>query len=124
MDKWQALYSFWAGFGVPAYEENSVPDAREVSLPYITYEAAAGGFEADIPASTSVWTRSPSWEQADALADTIHDALGGRAGGGKLVPYDGGAIWITPEDGFSRSMGDPDDDMIKRKVLSVILHYI
>lgn len=30
-----ALYKFYSGFGIPAYEVNSVPDDAE--LPYITY---------------------------------------------------------------------------------------
>lgn len=30
-----ALYKFYSGFGLPAYEVNTVPD--DVTLPYITY---------------------------------------------------------------------------------------
>ena len=36
MDKAQALHSFWSGFGLTAYDENTVPDGAQ--LPYITYE--------------------------------------------------------------------------------------
>ena len=35
----RALQKFWAGFGLPAYSEGSVPDDAE--LPYITYSGNA-----------------------------------------------------------------------------------
>lgn len=123
MDKYQAQYAFWASFGVEAYEANSVPDQDEVQFPYITYEPVSGPFGSDILVSASVWTRSTSWLAADTLAETILARLGGRDGGGVTLTYDGGAIWITPEDSYARPMGDPDDDRIKRKVLSVVLHF-
>ena len=119
MDRWQAQYAFWASYGVPAYEENAVPDLDTVTFPYITYQAVTAGFDGDVMPSVSVWTRSGSWSAADALADMIEADIGG----GKTIPYDGGLIWVTPETPFAQSMGDPDDDLIKRKVLGVILHF-
>ena len=124
-DKWQAQYNFWAGFGIPAYEQNSVPDVDDREYPYITYEAASSGFDEDVPVNASIWTRSDSWEQADGFADAIYDAL---ADGGVIVPYTDtrftrGAIHITAGEPFAESMGDPDDSAIKRKLLNVTLHY-
>ena len=29
MTKAAAIYNFWAGFGIPAYEENSVPSGED-----------------------------------------------------------------------------------------------
>lgn len=114
MDRWQALYAFWSGFGVPAYEENSVPSGvNEPSMPYITYEAAVSPWDADVLLSASVWTRSTSWEQADRIADAIENKIKG----GFLVPYDGGMIFIVPNDPFSKHMNEPDDDMVKRVLI-------
>ena len=124
MDRWETQYSFWASFGVPAYEENSVPDADEITFPYITYQGVSGGFNADVPVSASIWTRSPSWLSADTLADVIEAKLGGRNGGGYVQRHDGGGIWITAENNFAQNMGDPEDDLIKRKLLSVVLRFI
>ena len=121
MDKWEAQYKFWSGFGVPAYEQNSVPDADHVIFPYITYEAMSSGFDEDAFPSASIWTRSPSWEGADRISDTIESTL---EHGGASVRYDNGVIWITGNSPFSLSMGDPEDDMVKRKLLSVTLHFI
>lgn len=120
MDKWQALHSFWASFSIPAYEENSVPDLDKVIFPYITYEAINSGFDSDVTGTASVWSRSFSWMAADAIADMIYARL---KDGGVTVPYDGGMIWITAGNPFAHSMGDPDDDRIKRKFLQVDYHF-
>lgn len=120
-DRWQAQYNFWASFGVPAYEEHSVPDADEVTFPYITYEAETAGFDQGTVVAASVWTRSTSWAQADAISDIIEDRL---KNGGVLESYTGGWIWFTPEFPFSQNIGDPDDDRIKRKRLAVQLQFV
>ena len=119
MDRWEALYAFWASFGVPAYESNSVPDLKEIAFPFISYDAVSAAWDSNALCNASVWTRSSSWAAADALADAIE----ARIFGGCNIPYDGGTIWITPESPFAQSMGDPDDDRIKRKLLSVVYHF-
>ena len=119
-DKWQAQFNFWSRFNLPVYERDSVPDREDISYPYITYEAASSGFDEDVPVSASVWTRGEYWVTADYYADQIYGVL---ANGGVTVGYDTGMIWITPGVPFAESMGDPDDDMIKRKLLSVTLRF-
>ena len=119
-DRWEAVHSFWASFSIPAYEESSVPDQDEVMFPYITYEAVMAGFDSGYFGTASVWSRSFSWLAADTIANTIFDRL---KNGGVTVPYDGGMIWITADKIFAQSMGDPDDDRIKRKRLAVVYHF-
>ena len=121
MDSYEALYKFWSSFGIPAYEENSVPTGGDYpAYPYITYEAPMGGFNADIFANGYIWTRSNSCLTADSLALQIHERL---KNGGELWLFDGGSLWITAEDNFASNMGDQSDNLIKRKILSVVLHY-
>lgn len=120
MDKYQAQYSFWSSFNVPAYEVNSVPDLDTVSFPYITYEAYSSTFDDNAIVSASIWTRSTSWAQADAIADAIETAL---KDGGQILHYSGGMMWITAGSPFAQNMGDPSDDRIKRKRLSVTIHF-
>lgn len=125
MDRWEAQYAFWSSFGVPAYEENSVPTGdKRPNYPYITYQATVGGFNTNSFVNASIWTRSGSWSTADGLAEAIQEKLGGRAGGGYVQRYDDGGIWITAEDNFAQSMGDTEDNMIKRKLLSVVLRFV
>lgn len=120
MDRWEAQYAFWSSFGVPAYEASSVPDRDDVTYPYITYEGASAQFDGDVMRNASIWTRSTSWNTADTLADLIESRL---KDGGSIISYSGGMIWITAETPFAQSMGDPDDDRIKRKLLSVVYHF-
>ncbi len=119
-DRWQTQYNFWASFGVPAYEENSVPDADETSMPYITYQAVTAHFDGDVAVSASIWTRSTSWEQADVIANEIFDAL---ENGGLTIPFDSGLIWYTAGVPFAQAMGDPNDDAVKRKLINVTAHF-
>lgn len=120
MDRYEAQYLFWSSFGVPAYEENSVPDVGEIEFPYITYQAVVSPFDNNVPVSASIWTRSTSWAEADTLADAVENAL---KSGGKVLPYTGGIIWVTPRNPFAQSMGDPQDDQIKRKLLLATLYF-
>ena len=119
VDKWQAQYNFWSGFGLPAYEENSVPTGdNRPSYPYLTYQAVDAPFDEDAPVTASIWTQGYSWEQADQKANDIMTAL---KNGGKVVGYDDGMIWVTAD--TVQSMGDTENDLIKRKLLTVTMHF-
>lgn len=121
MDRWEALYAFWSQFGVTAYEENSVPTdpLTRPDFPYITYEASVSPWNADVLMSASIWTRSTSWEEADRIADVIEQTIKD----GFVQHYDGGMIYIVPNDPLSKHMGDPDDDMIKRNLFGVRYYF-
>lgn len=121
MDKWETIYHFWSSFGVPAYEQNSVPDYRDLTFPYITYEAAASGFEEPVSVAASIWDENSSWVRADALADKIERYI--RKMGCPVI--DGGRyhVWIG-ETTFAQNMGDPNNDRIRRKVLNVNFEFM
>lgn len=120
MDRWSALYAFWSGFGVPAYEENSVPSGvNRPGYPYITYEAQVTPWDGDVLGSASIWTRSTSWEEADEIADLIENTIKD----GYVQTYDGGMIYIVPNDPLSKHMAEPDDDMVKRNLFGVRYHF-
>lgn len=119
--KYQALYNWWASHGVPAFEENSVPDQDTVVYPYIAYQAASGDFVESTTLNASIYTKSTSWAEAIELADSIQAEL---KNGGTQVPYTGGTLWITlPRGRFSETMGDPDDDRVKRVRMTIIVNY-
>lgn len=123
MTKAAALYKFYSSFGIPAYEENSVPTgADKPEYPYITYSVATSAFgDGEVALTASVWYRSSSWVEANAKAEEISAGIGR---GGKIINCDGGAIWLKRGTPFSQSMGDPDDDMIKRKYLNITAEYL
>lgn len=126
MDKFEAQQAFWSSFGVTAFEENSVPDKptlKELGISdYITYQKVNGVFGAVSMIAPNIWTRSATWDRADALQLAIQRRL---ENGGEQIFYDGGMIWATPEDGtsFAQGLGDPNDDMIKRYRLAVVLQF-
>lgn len=121
MDRWEAQYNFWSAFGVPAYEENSVPDLDCLTFPYITYKASASGFDEPVTITASIWDRGTSWQRADTLADSIEHNIRTR----NPSAYDNGMYRIyignTP---FAQNMGDPGDDQIKRKLLTVVFEFM
>ena len=121
MNRWEAIHQFWSSFGVPAYERNSTPDIKTLSFPYITYEAAVGSWEDIIPLTASIWDKSTSWRTIADLSDTIERTIRLSLS----ITYDDGMyrVWIgdTP---FSQNMGDPEDDKIKRKLLTVNFEFM
>ena len=120
LDKWQAQYTFWASFGIPAYEENSVPDQKEVTYPYITYEAVGAPAVSDTFVNVSVWTRAKSPKQAMLKAKNI---LKRFEDGAAEIRYDNSGYFMTPESNFIQIMGDESDLSIKRAVLSLVIHW-
>ena len=117
-----ALYNFFSGFGLDAWEENSVyaletpPD-----FPYLTYEMNTDAFgDYDTALSVSLWYRSTSWAAANAKVEDISAEIGR---GGKVVPCEGGYLLFMRGSPFAQSLGDPSDDMIKRKLLNIRVRY-
>lgn len=97
MDKAQALHTFWSGFGLPAIDEQSAYDTDtleklSITYPYITYEAATSDLGDTLTLGADLWYDSTSWAGIEAKAAQIIDALGR---GGTVIPYTGGALWIT-----------------------------
>lgn len=123
MTKAAAIYQFFSGFGLPAYEENSVYDMDDMpDFPYITYELNTDSFSNNsISLSCSLWYRSTSWVQCNAKAEEISEAIGQ---GGVILPCDGGYIWIKRSSPFAQSMGDDSDDMIKRKYINISAEFL
>lgn len=121
MTKAAAIYQFWKSFGLPTYEENSVPTGDNApALPYLTYQFATDDFGKEVALTGSLWYRSTSWTQANEKAEEISKAIGR---GGKMIPCDGGAIWIKKGTPFAQNMGDESDDKIKRKYLNLVVEY-
>ena len=119
MTKASALYNFWSGFGLTAYEENTVP--TDAKFPYITYQVVTDSFGAEIALTASVWYRGTSWVEANAKAEEISRTI---SRGGKTMPVDGGVLWLKRGTPFAQSMGDETDDLIKRKYLNITAEFL
>lgn len=119
MTKAAAIYQFWSGFGLTAYEENTVP--TDAAFPYITYQLVTDSFDREIPLTASLWYRSESWTVINAKTDEISQKI---SRGGKIVPCDGGAIWLKRGQPFAQNMGDESDNLIKRKYLNITAEFM
>ena len=119
MTKAAAIYQFWNSFGLEAYEENSVPD--DATFPYITYQLVTDSFDREIPLTVSIWYRSESWTGINAKTEEISQKI---SRGGKIIPCDGGAIWLKRGQPFAQSMGDESDNLIKRKYLNITAEFM
>ena len=119
MTKAAAIYKFWSGFGLTAYEENTVPDYA--TFPYITYQLVTDSFDREIPLTASLWYRSESWTAINAKTEEISQKI---SRGGKIIPCDDGAIWLKRSQPFAQSMVDESDDLIKRKYLNITAEFM
>ena len=119
MTKAAAIYQFWNSFGLTAYEENTVPE--DADFPYITYQLVTDSFDYEIPLTASIWYRSESWTAINAKAEEVSQKI---SRGGKIIPCDGGAIWLKRGQPFAQSMGDESDNLIKRKYLNITAEYM
>lgn len=117
MNAEQALHNFWSGFGLTAYDENSVPD--EAVLPYITYSVSIGSFDTEVSLTASLWYRSLSWVEITNLAYQISKAIGYS---GKTLKTDDGYLWLKRGQPFAQRMGD-DDKNIKRMYINITAEY-
>lgn len=124
MGKDQALYEFWSGFGLPAYDQATVPTGDDApDFPYITYETQTGNIGADILLNASLWYRSTSWDEISNRKDEIARFIGY---GCKIIKIDGGYMKIHLPDlsSFATRMSDPSDDMVRRYLLSVYVEFL
>ena len=118
MDKAQALDKFWNGFGLNAYEANSVES--KTPMPYITYEVVTDSFENQVSMSGDLWFYSESWKDISILADAISQFIGIA---GILVPLDRGYAWIKRGSPFAQHVADPDD-MIRRIRIGIQVEFL
>lgn len=124
MTKYEAIHAFFSSFGIPAYEEHSVPDylddaqTEENSPPYITYQAAADSFRGEPAAITAdVWDCSESWQFVHEIAAEIAAYIGSF----KRLVCDDGYIVVTKGSPFAQDYADGN---YKRAYLNLNLTFI
>lgn len=123
MTKAEALHAFFSSFGLPAYEEHSVPvwldsaQTEENRPPYITYELLTAGRLETVQVTVNVWDISDSWVTVNAKADEILAAVTPFC----RISFTGGAAVAAAGEPFAQSWAD---GVYKRKILNLELTYI
>lgn len=113
-DKWQAIHAFWNSFGIPAYDETSVPD--DAVMPYITYNAAVSEFESTVMLNASLWYNSTSWAAISQKADEIAQSINGY----RLEPLkDNQYLFLSKGTPFAQRLEDTND-RIRRIFINVM----
>ena len=121
MNKQQAYNAFWSGFGVLAFEENSIPDDKVIEdlikagaatskYPYITYQVITDDLGNSVFPMASIYDKSSSWERADVLANTISRKIQTM----DTIKLDNGRMFITKGSPFAQHMGEEGDFSIRR----------
>lgn len=111
----KALYSFFSGFGLPAYVEYSPPD--DAVLPYITYQLVEPGWNNPGSMYARVWYRSTSYVDVSAKVDEIAAAIGE----GVSLPTESGAVYLGKGTPFAQYMPMEGDDTLKVMYLNLIV---
>lgn len=119
MDKAQALHNFWSSFGLPAYDENTVPE--DAKMPRITYSVATDSIDNKILLSASLWYHSMSWEDISKKAEEIAEALVFM--NPPAIEIDNGRLYLCKGAPFAQRMDDPDDS-IRRIYINVEAEYL
>jgi len=117
MDKIQAIQSFWSSFGLPAYDNSTVPDDAE--MPYITYELNIGDYGEDVATTASVWYYGKSWKPIEEKMKEIDEVFNN---GGININYDDGNIWLKKGTPYRMRIAD-ENDMVRRYVINVMIEY-
>ena len=118
MNKYEALCNFYSGFGIPAYEENSVPE--KAKMPYITYEAITSGFDSqNVALSFQIFFKSESLMKIDTLTDKLSDALRGHV----KLKCDEGYIILYRGEPFAQNVST-GDKATKCKYVNILADYI
>lgn len=87
----EALKTYYSGFGLPAYQEGSVPD--DEPLPYISYSVSIPEWSEKASNFVRVWDRTKSNTGIIRKADQILQSIGL----GKKIAFAGGYLMIWPE---------------------------
>ena len=116
MNKSQAIHHFWSGFGLPVYDQYTVP--LEAKMPYITYSVSEADFDTKVALYASIWYRSQSWEDIELKSYEISRKIFNSY----PIQIDDGMLWICKGSPFAQRMSDTDDT-VRRIVINIDAEY-
>lgn len=121
MRKSQAIHSFMSSFGLPAFDEYTVPTGDDApAFPYLTYSVSESAIDEPVSMSLSLWYRSNSWSDIEVKTNEIAE----RVKTMKPIRIDDGCIVIAGGMPFAQRMDDPSDDLVRRMIINLDVEYV
>lgn len=120
MDKAQAIQTFWESFGIPAYDETTVPS--DAVMPYITYAVNTDSLGNVVNMYASLWYHSTSWKDISEKTEQIARYIVGM--NPPSIKFAGGRLYIAKGTPFAQRMADPNDDMIRRMYINIQAEFL
>lgn len=117
MNKAQAIHNFWSSFGMPAYQQDTVPE--DAQMPYITYNVATAEIDTAVNLYASIWDYGTSWETVMLKADAIALAVVGMY----PIKLDNGYLRLDLGTPFSQTMSD-ENDMVRRVYINLQAEFL
>ena len=102
----ETLKTFFSGFDIPAYAENSLPET--LKLPYITYPIIEPEWDEQASYYCQVWYQKKKLGDLLAKADQIVAAIGE----GAVFEQDGGYVAIYPSTPLVQTLTDDDSQRV------------
>lgn len=127
MNKFQAQNLYWNGFGLLAFNEQTVPEevpdgqggTKKLVPPYITYEPVTGRLDGVVTQNARVYYRGKSWSAIMQKVTAIEKAAN------RQIPVDGGYMKVrVPLTNFAQPLDDPTDDQLRTMVLQVEVEFL
>ena len=119
MTKDTAIYRFLSQL-MPFYSVSSVPN--DVIFPYGTYELPMGALDSGpVSMTVNLWFHTESEAIPNAKAQELSEMIGY---GGKVLPCDGGYIWIKRGSPFSLSQSDAEKQEVKLRYINLTVEYL
>lgn len=121
MNKWQSLNAFWNSFGIPAYDENSVPDNAQ--MPYITYSAMIAPMGVRTAINASVWYYGTDWRDVSLKVDEISNSLNSYV----LIELENDEYLMLSKGEasiFAQRIADETSDNVRRAYITIAGEYL
>lgn len=117
LNKWTAQKVYWSSFGMPAYQELTVPD--DAKMPYITYQTANGQLGGVVNVSASVYYKGTSWAAIMQEVSQMEKFID------RQVLIEGGIMKVRkPLSNFAQPMSEAGDTKIRRILLTVEIEFL
>ena len=121
MNKSQAITNFWSGFGIPAYDENTVPD--NPGQRYIAYSVSTGSLDDVINMYAKIWDLDTnSWKFVEDKASEIAYAITTMVP--PTIQIDNGRLYISKGNPFSQRLSDAENDRVRGVYINIQAEFL